>query len=226
MHRVWWDMRYDPIGEGGGRGGATAAVPRRTYPPVNAPWAAPGSYTVRLTVDGKTYAQPIVLQLDPRVKTAAADLALLASLTTEMYDGARAARAAYDTARALSAQLEGTTGEGTAEFKAAIEALAPAAAGGRGGGTGGFAGAAGGRGAGDQATPTLPGASTALLAAAMAMQGAETGPTAREVAACAAARAQQAAVMGRFTELTTTGLSALNAKRKAAGQPEIVIPRR
>jgi hypothetical protein len=32
--------------------------------------------------------------------------------------------------------------------------------------------------------------------------------------------------MGRFTELTTTGLSALNAKRKAAGQPEIVVPRR
>ncbi len=231
MHRVWWDMRHEPIGEGGGRGGgAAAAVPRRTYPPVNAPWAAPGSYTVRLTVDGKAYTQPIVLQLDPRVKAPAADLALLASLTTEMYDGARAARVAYNTARALSGQLEGMTGEGIAEFKAAIDALAPtpaAGAGGRGGsGAGGFAGAAGGRGAGDQAGPTLTAASGTLLAAAMAMQGAETAPTAREVAACAAARVQQAAVMGRFTELTTTGLSALNAKRKAAGQPEIVVPRR
>ena len=164
------------------------------------------------------------------MKAPAADLALLASLTTEMYDGARAARVAYNTARALSGQLEEMTGEGIAEFKAAIDALAPtpaAGAGGRGGsGAGGFAGAAGGRGAGDQAGLTLTAASAALLAAAMAMQGAETAPTAREVAACAAARVQQAAVMGRFTELTTTGLSALNAKRKAAGQPEIVVPRR
>ena len=41
---------------------AAGAVPHRTYPSVNAPWAPPGSYTVRLTIDGKSYTQPIDAQ--------------------------------------------------------------------------------------------------------------------------------------------------------------------
>ena len=38
---------------------ATGAVPHRTYPQANAPWAPPGAYTVRLTVDGERYTQPL-----------------------------------------------------------------------------------------------------------------------------------------------------------------------
>jgi hypothetical protein len=39
------------------------------------PWAMPGSYTVRLTADGQTATQPLVVRMDPRVKTPAAALA-------------------------------------------------------------------------------------------------------------------------------------------------------
>jgi photosystem II stability/assembly factor-like uncharacterized protein len=224
MHRVWWDMRYDPIGDGGGgRGGGGAAVPRRTYPSVNAPWAPPGPYTVRLAVDGKSYTQPITLRLDPRVTTSAAGLATLASLTREMYDSARAAHATCTQARALVTALEALSGDDIAAFKTAVEALAPAAGGGAGGGRGG--GGRGGAGGG-AAAPTLQSVSTAMLAAAMAMQGAEVAPTAREVAACATARTQSATMMARWTTLTTIDLAVLNAKRKAAGQPVIVIPKR
>jgi hypothetical protein len=60
-----------------------------------------------------------------------------------------------------------------------------------------------------------------MLAAAMAMQGADVAPTAREVAACAEARRQAAPLMARWRKLTTVDLPALNAKRKAAGQPPI-----
>jgi photosystem II stability/assembly factor-like uncharacterized protein len=238
MHRVWWDMRYDPIGDGGGgRGGGGAAVPHRTYPSVNAPWAPPGSYTVRLTVDGKSYTQPITLRLDPRVTASPAGLATLASLTGEMYKGARAARTTYTQARALVTQLDGLSGDDVAKFKAAVEALAPAAAaggGGRGGAPGGRGAApAGGRGGGGRggagggpaAAPTLQSVSAEMLAAAMAMQGAEVAPTAREVAACATARTQSATVMARWRKLNTIDLAALNAKRKAAGQPVIVMPK-
>jgi hypothetical protein len=231
MHRVWWDMRYDPIGEGGGGrgGGGGAAVPHRTYPSVNAPWAPPGSYTVRLTVDGKSYTQPITLRLDPRVTTSPAALATLASLTGEMYKGARAARATYSQARALVTQLDALSGDDVAKFKAAVEALAPVATGGGGGGGRG-GGAGGGRGGGGRggaaAAATLPSVSSAMLSAAMAMQGAEVAPTAREVAACATARTQSAAVMARWRKVTTIDLAALNAKRKAAGQPVVVIPKR
>ncbi|MGE5357635.1 MAG: WD40/YVTN/BNR-like repeat-containing protein, partial [Bacteroidales bacterium] len=122
MHRVWWDMRYDPLTEGGGGrgGGGGAAVPHRTYPSVNAPWAPAGSYTVRLTVDGKSYTQPLTLRLDPRVNTPPVALAQLASLTREMYDGARSVRAVYSQARALVTRLDSLQGDDVARFKAAV----------------------------------------------------------------------------------------------------------
>ena len=63
-----------------------------------------------------------------------------------------------------------------------------------------------------------------MLAAAMAMQGSETAPTAREIAAVTDARRQSAAVMGRWTKVTTVDLPAINARRKAAGQPPIELP--
>jgi photosystem II stability/assembly factor-like uncharacterized protein len=225
MHRVSWDMRYQPIGEGGGRGGGGAAVPHRTYPSVNAPWAPPGAYVVRLTAVGKAYTQPLTLRLDPRVKASPAALATLTSLTREMYDGARAARAAYDQARALAAQLDAAPGDDTSGFKTQLLALAPPppAGGGRGGFGAGFGGP-GGRG-GPAAAPTLDSVSAAMMAAAMAMQAADALPTAREVEACADARRQAADLMARWTKLKTTDLAALNATRKNVGQPAIVIPK-
>ncbi|HEV3061039.1 MAG TPA: hypothetical protein VGY48_22520 [Vicinamibacterales bacterium] len=59
MHRLVWDFRPQPAqggrgGRGGGRGGA---------PPL-----PPASYTVRLTVNGKSYSQPLVVKSDPRAR--------------------------------------------------------------------------------------------------------------------------------------------------------------
>jgi hypothetical protein len=63
-----------------------------------------------------------------------------------------------------------------------------------------------------------------MMGAAMAMQTADVAPTATQVAACSTARAQGAAAMAKWNMLRTSGIAALNAKRKAAGQPEITIP--
>ena len=216
MHRVSWDLRYQPLGEGGGRGGA--AVPRRTYPSANAPWAPPGIYTVRLTVDGKRYTQPLTLHLDPRVKTPAAALTTLNALTREMYAGARAARDAAAQARALAAQLE-SAGPDAGAMRTSLDDIAPPAP------SGGRGAPGGGRGGGAAAT-TLDAVSTAMLAAAMAMQGAETPPTSREIAACAEARRRSAAVMARWTRISTVDLAGLNARRAAAGQPPIALPKK
>ena len=64
-----------------------------------------------------------------------------------------------------------------------------------------------------------------MMAAAMAMQGAEAAPTARETAACAEARRQSNAVLARWTKISTVDLAALNAKRKAAGETPIALPK-
>jgi hypothetical protein len=65
-----------------------------------------------------------------------------------------------------------------------------------------------------------------MLSAAMSMQAAEASPTAREVAACTTARTNRAKVMAQWTTLTTVDLPAFNAKRKAAGQPTVELPKR
>jgi hypothetical protein len=186
MHRFSWDLHYEPMGdEPRAGGGATGAVPGRTYPRVQAPWAAPGDYTVRLTVNGQSFTQPLSLRLDPRVTTSEEDLALLASLSREMWDGAWAANNAYEEARALVAEMEVA---GNEEAKARVEALAPA-----GSGSSRFAASSG--------TPTLNRVSRAMMSAAMAMQGAEVAPTMRQIAACEEARAQFEEVMRQWVEL-------------------------
>ena len=65
MHRFVWDFRPDPSAGGGrgrgGRGGGGGGGGRGGPPAV-----APGSYTVRLTVGGQTFTQPLTLKPDPR----------------------------------------------------------------------------------------------------------------------------------------------------------------
>jgi photosystem II stability/assembly factor-like uncharacterized protein len=236
-HRFVWDMKlaqirdFDPAVDDDDPGSA-GAVPHRTYPAVNAPWAPPGTYTLRLTVNGKKYTQPLALRLDPRVKTPALGLAQLASLTKEMYDGAVAAHVADVQARAASTQLAGISTNEAASLKARIDSLAPAVQRGRGGrgGRGGGGGGGGrggvvlaGRGGPQIISPTLDAASASMLAAAMAMQSAEVAPTASEVAACARARAEGAAVQAKWSALKA-GIASFNEKQKAAGQPTVNLP--
>ncbi|HET7373537.1 MAG TPA: hypothetical protein VFJ20_09125, partial [Gemmatimonadaceae bacterium] len=57
-----------------------------------------------------------------------------------------------------------------------------------------------------------------------AMQEAEVTPTAAQVASVARARTDAKAVMDRWTAIKTRDLAALNAKRKAAGEPAVTIP--
>ena len=71
---------------------------------------------------------------------------------------------------------------------------------------------------------TLVAASNAMMGAAMGMQGADVAPTDRQVAACASARKLGAEVMPKWSAVKTR-LAAFNAKRRAAGQPEVTLPK-
>jgi photosystem II stability/assembly factor-like uncharacterized protein len=63
MHRFVWDLHYAFPDD----------VKLSFYGPP-APHALPGRYTVKLTVNGKSYEQPLVVKMDPRVKTSPVDL--------------------------------------------------------------------------------------------------------------------------------------------------------
>ena len=219
MHRFTWDMRYQPIFpvsvNAAGDVGATGAVPHRSVHGPYAPWAPPGRYTVRLTVDGRAYRQPLTLRLDPRVRTPAAGLRQLALLTGGTYRAAAAAYADYTAARALAAELDSLPAGEAAAFRAQVESLAPAP---RPQARRFFFRR------GPAAPPTLESASQALLGAAMAMQGADVTPTAAEVAACDRARTVAAGLVARWTRLKTAGLAAVNRARAALGQAPLRLP--
>ncbi len=72
-HRFLWDMHYTPIA-GVEPEFPISATYRNTAPQATSPWAVPGDYTITLTVDGKSFRQPLTVAMDPRVKASAADL--------------------------------------------------------------------------------------------------------------------------------------------------------
>ncbi len=193
------------------------------------PWVNPGPYTVKLTVNGKTHSQPIVVKQDPRVKTPALAMQQVYTLSKAAYYGAvdaqqaaREAQSVRDQIAELRPQATGAAGDSLAAFDKKLEALAPTPPAG-GGGRGGRGGAGGGRGApGAGSSPdSLGGASAALAAVMNSLQGADVRPTAVQSAAIARAREAASRVMARWTAVKATDLPALNAKLKAAGLPAI-----
>ncbi len=84
MHRFLWDLRLPPVPN------TKATYPMQailhdTAPATNSPWVMPGNYTVKLTVNGKTYAQPLVVKMDPRVKTPVSGLGQQFNLSSQVY---------------------------------------------------------------------------------------------------------------------------------------------
>ncbi|HUI56027.1 MAG TPA: hypothetical protein VLY04_13720 [Bryobacteraceae bacterium] len=65
MHRFIWDLHAAP-GPGGGRGGPPISAIYHDTPVAEGQWMPAGNYTVKLTVNGQTYTQPLVVKPDPR----------------------------------------------------------------------------------------------------------------------------------------------------------------
>ena len=84
MHRFLWDMHYTPVPDVEPEFPISATY-RNTAPEATSPWAAPGNYTVMLTVDNKTFSQPLTVTMDPRVKTSAADIQEQFDLSWQLY---------------------------------------------------------------------------------------------------------------------------------------------
>ena len=82
MHRWVWDLHYPPAAGGRGRGAGGGGG----FGGGGGTWALPGDYTVKLTVNGQSYTQPLTVKMDPRVKVSQADL-------QKQFDTARAVAA-------------------------------------------------------------------------------------------------------------------------------------
>jgi photosystem II stability/assembly factor-like uncharacterized protein len=114
-HRFVWDLRYAPP-RGTRRTHAIAAVYRNTPSAPAGPFVHPGSYTIRLTVDGAVQQQPLEVRVDPRVKIAETELRQHTDASLACYRGylgAQQIREAIDaTPEAERAKFADLRGEG------------------------------------------------------------------------------------------------------------------
>jgi photosystem II stability/assembly factor-like uncharacterized protein len=96
MHRFVWNLTWGP--EAPDSGEEEPAAPR-------GPRAAPGDYEVRLTIDGKTFTQPLHITMDPRSTATPQDLARQVKLGREIFTEALDARKALSAIRKMQKQL-------------------------------------------------------------------------------------------------------------------------
>ncbi|HYN06902.1 MAG TPA: hypothetical protein VES67_05895 [Vicinamibacterales bacterium] len=239
-HRFFWDVHYQPLGGagGGGRGGlGIQAIPGNTATGPGTPWVSPGTYTVRLTVNGRSHTQPITVKQDPRVKTPPIVMQLVYSLTKSMYFGAADAQSAARELQRMREELgklqqqgQGPLGQALAAFDRRLQVtfgLAPATAPSAGPGAP-AAGRGGGRGRGGAGGPAaqadrLSAASASLSGLMNSLQAADVQPTAIQLAAITDATTNANRLLAQWKAVRTIDLPALNLKLKAAGLPAISL---
>jgi photosystem II stability/assembly factor-like uncharacterized protein len=240
MHRFLWDMRYQPLeaaAGGRGRGGLPiSATPYNTVPVPNSIWAPPGLYTVKLTVDGKTFQQPLTLRMDPRVKTPAAGLARLHEMSLALYDGILGSQHDLQEMRGLRGEVKKMQEEATAAGKPAevLEAIAAfdkkaaaieggmSGSAGPGGGPGGPTGPGGPGGAGAAGAPdTLSSIGFTLNSLMSTLQGSDTAPTTQLAAAVDERLMALRTLRDRFKSLKNQELATLQRLLKAPGIPGV-----
>ncbi|MGH9401023.1 MAG: WD40/YVTN/BNR-like repeat-containing protein [Terriglobia bacterium] len=122
MHRWVWDLHY-PAPESNNRDYPISAVPHNTPRTPLGPRALPGEYTVRLTAEGRTFTAPLLLKMDPRVKTPTSALKeqfaaemRLASMMDRGYDATVETQSAHK-------QLQTLAGQATGPLKESLIAL-------------------------------------------------------------------------------------------------------
>src|SRR5215471_10738294 len=105
MHRLAWDFHYAPP-ESLEHEFPISAAPHDTVKYPLGAWALPGNYTVKLTVDGKNYTQPLSVKMDPRITTSLPDLRKQFEMQSGSVDGMNQSYEALGQVRSLRAQLK------------------------------------------------------------------------------------------------------------------------
>jgi photosystem II stability/assembly factor-like uncharacterized protein len=156
-NRTNWDLRYDdPPGYNPDINNQMNSVPGSVTPAPHGPLALPGTYTVKLMVDGTTSTQTLVVHNDPRVGESPAVMNALRAqhaLIQNAYEAMRSAAAGNDEVAAVRAQVAALASAALppdlATAATALDAKLATFGGATGrGGRGGGGGGGGGRGGG------------------------------------------------------------------------------
>ena len=219
MHRFTWDVHYQPLPSVdaeqervymiGGPNLPIAAIGHNTIASPTTPWVNPGGFTVKLTVNGKSYSQPIVVKPDPRVKTPALAMQQVYSVSKALYYGALDARTAAHQARDIHDQIAARRNRASGGVAESLDLLDKK-----------VLAVAGRAPAGPE---TLAGASASLAGVMNILQGADVRPTTVQLKAITTARTAAASAMMKWAAIRTIDLPAVNAKLAAAGLGPVSI---
>jgi len=179
MHRFVWDLRYAPPQSANHEYPISAIYHDTPREPLGV-LVLPGPYMVRLTVNGKTYTQPLPIKMDPRVKTPLPGLEEQFALASKLAAGMNQAYAAL---QEVKAAREKATDPARKDELAALE--------GSGGGRRGRRGE-------ENSLSRLLGELQSLY---MVVEGADTTPTAQAAASAAEMETTLRSLLARRTEL-------------------------
>lgn len=221
MQRFVWDVHYTPPDVFAHTYPISAIVHDTPRLPLG-PAALPGQYTVKLTVNGRSYSAPLTLKMDPRVKTPAAGLAQQFAIATRLNEAIHQDYEAIMQVRALRTQLKALASRAPAgaiaEGIGALDTKAAALEGGGGVGRGGGAGRAGAGAGAERNLMRLNGELAGLLEL---VEDADATPTTQAVTGAAELQRALAEQLGRWKELRSRDVAALNTQLRQANLPPL-----
>jgi hypothetical protein len=210
MHRFIWDLHYPPP-DTLEREYPISAIYRDTpLYPLGAS-VLPGTYTVKLTVAGQTYTQPLNIKMDPRVRASPDDLKAQFEMEMKIVEEMHQDFQALVQVRSLRKKLKDLQTTGKPKLQAAIADLDKKAA--------ELEGTPGGYGATFLSTPegrSLARLNTALKNLLGIVDSADAAPTSQAVATFADVHKALADELARWTEIQNTDVQALNRELKQA----------
>jgi photosystem II stability/assembly factor-like uncharacterized protein len=138
LNRVNWDIRYDAPNVFS-HSFEINANPGLTPPSPEGPLAPPGTYTAKLTVDGKSYTQSFTVVNDPRSPATLADVRAQHALLAKVMDGIQASWDGYHQVDAMREALKAEApadstselGKAIAGFRAKLDSVGGSRGGGR-----------------------------------------------------------------------------------------------
>jgi photosystem II stability/assembly factor-like uncharacterized protein len=212
MHRWVWDLHY-PSPTATGHEFPIAAIPHDTPRYPLGPTVLPGSYTVRLTVDGKTSTAPLTVKMDPRVKTPALGLQKKFKAETSLATTLSATSQALQQGASIHEQIEKLTAQENSPAKDAMKAFEKK--------LNALLGSAGGFFAPPSQEVTIARVNGQAGTLYQQVWQADAEPTAAQVEALAMLERDSAGVLKLWNDFKRSDLSALNRQLRESKIPEI-----
>lgn len=193
-----------------------AAIAHNTAPEPTSPWVMPGQYSVALTVNGKTYTQPLTIKLDPRVEISEIALQQQYDLSRQLYEDALEISYAAEEADRLASlvgEAHKTAPNAVAEeleiFSRELLEI-----------TGSNSGPAHRQ---NGTHETFSRMRESLLSLMGILQEVDASPTTQSIAAVRELNEKTPALLERWSKIKARNLEELNRKLRAASLPEIQL---